>query len=158
MSNRKNIWFIHHYASPPSYNGMTRPFLFSKYLNRRGYKTRIYCSSYQHWTNKQFLDKNTLKKDVIEDGVHFTFVRTQAGIAGVKRLLNMISFYRNVKKIVNKEIKTKEAPWYSPWDNWFSSSKRKKSSIMVRKVWIWCLLCKKYVFMAGYKKLYFWQY
>ena len=40
-----NIWIVNHYAIPPSMGGLVRHYYFSKYLQKKGHKVKIFTAS-----------------------------------------------------------------------------------------------------------------
>jgi len=72
----KNIWMFHHYATPPTMSGLTRPYFFGKYLKRKGYDCKIFSSAYLHYTKENLIIDNSRYKIHIENEIPFIFVRS----------------------------------------------------------------------------------
>lgn len=103
---RKKIWILNHYASNMLFDGGGRHYCFSKYLKREGYEPVVFCSNAIHNTNRErVFDNNNLwnEKVVEEIKVPFICVQTRTYVGnGKQRVLNMIDFYRNVKKVMKE--------------------------------------------------------
>lgn len=110
MQTKSNVWFFHHYATPPSVAGLTRPFDFSKELQLRGHHCRIFSSSYLHYARRFISDEKVLITEIEEEGVNFVFVKSNR-YRGNKfsRIINMIMYCVNLKRAVNKLL-LKERP------------------------------------------------
>lgn len=103
---KKNIWILHHYATPPSMSGLTRPYNFGLKLKEKGYNVRVFSSAFLHYSGENLITDNSLFLEQEFDGIPFVFVKTTPyGDNGLNRIKNMISFYFNVKKSVKKCIK-----------------------------------------------------
>lgn len=88
------IWFIHHYAVPPTSAGGTRHFTTARWLARQGHRVRIVASSYHYQSQQETRDygRALAQREVI-DGVEFLWVRTRPYRGNsVGRLLNLVSF------------------------------------------------------------------
>ncbi len=104
-----NIWIVNHYAIPPSMGGLVRHFYFSKYLQQKGHKVKIFTSSKIHNTDINMIRDKSLYKEEMEDGVEYTFVKSRDYKGnGLDRIWNMIElpfkmwkamkvFYKNEK-------------------------------------------------------------
>ncbi len=106
-----NVWIINQTAVPPSMGGLVRHYYFSKYLEKKGHKVRIFTGSQVHNTEVNFVDKNSLFKEVKFDDVEYTFVRTRSyNSNGINRILSMLEFPLNVNKLANGLIVKGETP------------------------------------------------
>lgn len=112
MNNkRENIWLFHHYATPPNMNGFTRPYEFGIHLQKDAYKLKVFSASHLHFSETNLIDDNTLFISNNDTDVPFIFVKTSSSSGnGVKRILNMFSYYRNLLKVAKKFIKEGEKP------------------------------------------------
>ena len=72
----KNIWMLHHYATPPSMSGLTRPYEFSKQLKGYGYKSTIFASAYLHYTNENLISDKSKYIKYIYNEIPFIFIRS----------------------------------------------------------------------------------
>lgn len=98
-----NIIIVNHYATTPDYNGGTRHYDFAKELVNKGHNVTIIASSFNHFIKKEtksYKKKGFLKQNI--DGVNFIWIKTIPYKNNIKRILNMISFYKNGRKILSK--------------------------------------------------------
>ncbi|MBG9814570.1 glycosyl transferase [Bacillus endophyticus] len=110
-ANKKNVWIFHHYATPPTMNGFTRPFNFGKYFNKFDYETTVFSASYLHFSDINLINDKELYKVDNESGIPFVFIKTTSSANnGLKRVINMVEFYRNLFKVVNLYIKDNKKP------------------------------------------------
>lgn len=102
----KNIWFINHYANTMYENEGGRHYWFAKELVKRGYNVTIIASNQFH-EKEAFIDTgNKLYKEETKDNIRFFFVKTVSSTGnGGKRVLNMLSFYRNLMKSYKEWVK-----------------------------------------------------
>lgn len=90
----KNIWVFHHYATPPTMNGFTRPYNFAINMNDENYKTTVFAASYLHFSDINLINDST--PYVVEDhsDVTFVFVKTPSSakntLARVKKTWRLI--------------------------------------------------------------------
>nr|WP_300005253.1 glycosyltransferase family 4 protein [Tissierella sp.] len=110
-SSKKNVWIFHHYATPPSMNGFTRPFDFGVKLEDYDYSTTIFAASYLHFTEENLIKDDSLYIEDRKSGIPFVFINTPgyAG-SGKKRVVNMVTYYRNLFKTTKGYGKTHEKP------------------------------------------------
>lgn len=87
-----NVWIFHHYATPPSLNGFTRPYFFAKELKKLGVDTTIFAASYLHFAEKNLLQTENLLEDA-SSGVPFVFLKTPSYKTKLARIYNMAMFY-----------------------------------------------------------------
>ena len=91
-----------------------RHYWFAKYLKRMGYEPIIFCSNALHNTKaEKVFDNDNLwnEKNAEEINVSFVFVKTRAYIGnGKQRILNMIDFYMNVRKVAKEYASIDGAP------------------------------------------------
>lgn len=107
----KNIWVFHHYATPPTMNGFTRPYNFGVNLNKVGYKMKVFAASYLHFSDVNLIENNDLYMTNDETEIPFVFVKTPSSSGnGAGRVLNMISYYRNLFKVTKELIKKNDRP------------------------------------------------
>jgi len=59
-NKNKNIWILHHYATPPTMNGLTRPYNFGINLNKAGYNVKVFAASYLHFSDINLINNNEL--------------------------------------------------------------------------------------------------
>lgn len=104
-----NIWIVNHYAIPPSMGGLVRHYYFSKYLQRKGHKVKIFTSSKIHNTDINMIQGKILYREVMEEGVEYTFVRSRDYEGnGLDRIWNMIELpfkmWKTMTSFYKKEI------------------------------------------------------
>lgn len=108
---KRKVWVFHHYASPPTLNGFTRPYNFAINMNDSNYKTTIFSASYLHFADANLIeDKQTY---IVEEHseVPFIFVKTPSSAKNTKaRVKNMLSFYMNLFKTVKKYSSQENRP------------------------------------------------
>lgn len=101
---KKNLWIFNHYAGNQFFDKGGRHYALAKYLKRNGYNPVVFCSNAQHWAKGYFFDSDTLAnvKNSEEIEVPFVFVKSREYEGnGKARILNMIDFYRNLKKCMS---------------------------------------------------------
>lgn len=97
---KKNIWILHHYATPPTKSGLTRPYDFAKNLIKKGYNVKVFSSAFLHYSRENLIDDDKLFFEDNNDGVPFVYVRTTPYTDnGMDRVKNMLTFYSRVKKV-----------------------------------------------------------
>lgn len=97
---KQNIWILNHYASTDYQDRGGRHYYISKCLRDAGYMPVVFCAQTMHNTDEVADLQGQLYRQIdAPTGVPFVFVkcRTYAG-NGKQRVLNMVDFYRNVKK------------------------------------------------------------
>lgn len=98
---RKHIWIINHYAGSMYFDKGWRHYNFAKYLKKAGYEPTIFCSNSKHGPAETWFPDNCLWQEHMAEEIKVPFVfvkaRTYTG-SGKQRVLNMMDFYRNVKK------------------------------------------------------------
>lgn len=106
INGYKNIWVFHHYATPPTMNGFTRPYNFAINMNLENYKTTVFSASYLH-----FSDINLINDDrsfTVEDhsDVSFVFVKTPSSSKNtLARVKNMAAYYKNLHSVAKRYSK-----------------------------------------------------
>ncbi len=96
-----NIWFINHYANPPSAPGDARHFSHARELIRRGHEVRIVACSMLHLQQSEIVKQEGREQwtHAMHDGVPFTWIpaRPYEG-RSFQRILNMFQFaWRTVR-------------------------------------------------------------
>ena len=102
---KKHLWIINHYAGSMYFDKGGRHYNFAKYLKQAGYEPVVFCANSKHGPTETWFPDDALwhEHTAEEIGVPFVFVkaRTYTG-NGKQRVLNMLDFYRNVKKAVKE--------------------------------------------------------
>lgn len=110
---KKTVWIMNHYAGNMFFDQGGRHYNFSKYLKQAGYEPVIFCCNASHNKPELYFPGIELWEEHIaeEIGVPFIFAqgRTYTG-NGKQRVLNMIDFYRNVKKAAKEYAKLHGKP------------------------------------------------
>ena len=93
---------MNHYATGMLFNKGGRHYSFAKYLKRSGYEPVIFsCNTKNTGDGDRFLEMSGLWQELTAEEIQVPFVIVQARAYknnGKQRVLNMIDFYRNVKK------------------------------------------------------------
>ena len=100
------IWIMNHYAAHMRTDKGGRHYWFSKYLNRMGHEPVVFCS-----INKK--DQRELWTEKIAEDINTPFVNVRVGgtrDGGFTRIINMVSFYFNVKKAAKQYAKEHGKP------------------------------------------------
>lgn len=99
---KKTVWIFNHYAGNTFFEHGGRHYNFAKYLQRTGYAPVIFCCNAKHNSDaEQYYDLITIWEEHIAEEIKipFVFVKGRAYTRnGKQRVLNMVDFYRNVKK------------------------------------------------------------
>jgi glycosyltransferase involved in cell wall biosynthesis len=92
------IWFLNHFASPLSGSSGTRHAVLAKNLSEMGHEVTIFASptSREHISSMVQFKNGEIFSDQNHDGVRFRFIKTLEYNNNVRRMLNMISFRKNV--------------------------------------------------------------
>lgn len=104
---------MNHYAGDMYFNKGGRHYWFAKYLRRKGYKPVVFCCNAKHnasgyyvYTDKLWVEQ---KAEEIDTPWVFIQARTYAN-NGKDRVLNMVDFYRNLKKAAKEYAKIHGKP------------------------------------------------
>lgn len=101
----KTIWYLHPYAGSPSIGYAGRSYYLTHEFNRLGYKAFIISSSYHHLFNRDCLQTETIKSELL-DKVPFVWLKTiYYKKNGIKRLINMFSYACKILQHEKKLIK-----------------------------------------------------
>lgn len=110
---KKTIWIWNHYAGSMYEERGGRHYAFAKYLKQAGYEPVVFCCNARHGKAETYFPDTDLwqEYEAEEIGVPFVFVqgRTYGG-NGAQRVLNMVDFYRNVKKTARAYAKARGKP------------------------------------------------
>lgn len=95
----KKIWLMNHYAATMFFDKAGRHYWFAEHLRKKGYEARVFCSNTFLNRNESVDTKGKLYISKVEDGIHFTFVKTSAEKGnGIKRLMSWLIFSKNLIK------------------------------------------------------------
>lgn len=107
----KNIWFLHHYATPHSLAGLTRPYDFSIELIKDKYKCTIFTSSYLHFAGYNVIKDKSDYKIECDNNVSFVYVKTSGYKKNrFKRIKNIIDYYFRIARVEKEYVKMTEKP------------------------------------------------
>ena len=97
----KNVWIINHYAGNTFFEKGGRHYWFAKYLKKNAYDPVVFACNTKHGVKDQWIETKDLwiKKQADDIDVPYVFVYapTYEG-NGKDRIVNMVSFYRNVQR------------------------------------------------------------
>ena len=110
---RKTVWILNHYAGGMLFDKGGRHYNFARYLKQAGYEPVVFCANSKHGRAELYYETDALwhEHTAEETGVPFVFVkaRTYTG-SGKQRVLNMVDFYRNVRKAAREYAAQHGAP------------------------------------------------
>lgn len=98
---KKHVWILNHYAGGMYFSQGGRHYSFAKYLKRAGYEPVVFCANSRHGKPERHIETERLWEERTEEstGVPWVFVRARTYTGnGKQRVLNMLDFYRNVKR------------------------------------------------------------
>ncbi|MDC0559137.1 glycosyltransferase family 4 protein [Candidatus Izimaplasma bacterium] len=97
---KKNVWIINQYNMPTKYGHLNRHFNIAKYLVKQGYNPTVFVGSYLHNSNEQIIKNRSFYKKQNEGDFVFYFIKTMNyAKSKLKRIISMVQFYINVKKV-----------------------------------------------------------
>lgn len=107
----KKIWIFNHYATNMLQNKGGRHYWFAENLIKQGYEPTIFCANVRHNTNDVIELDGKLYSTDNKDNIPFVFVKTPEYKGnGKSRILNMVSFYKNLFPIAKNYAKEDGAP------------------------------------------------
>ena len=111
---KKKIWMMNHYAGNMLFDKGGRHYWFAKYLVREGYEPVIFvCNNKHNPGTEVFYETDKLWEEHVAEEINTPFVYVNARPYdgnGTGRVLNMIAFYRNVKKAAKEYAATHGKP------------------------------------------------
>ena len=110
---KKRVWIMNHYAGNMFFDQGGRHYSFSKYLKRAGYDPVVFCANSKHGSAECYFENSTLWHAYVADGIDvpFVFIKVRAYQGnGKQRVLNMVEFFRNVKKAAREYAKENGKP------------------------------------------------
>lgn len=110
---KKNIWIMNHYAGDMFFDQGSRHYNFAKYLKLEGYEPVVFCANSKHGIKGTWFGPDTLWHAHMAEAIEvpFLFIRARAYVGnGRQRVLNMMEFYRNVKKAAKEYAKQHGRP------------------------------------------------
>jgi len=110
---KRHVWILNHYAGHMLFDQGGRHYNFAKYLQKNGYEPVVFCCNAKHGKKERFFDCVQLWQEKMAEEIRTPFVyvnaRTYAG-NGKQRILNIVDFYRNVKKAAKEYAKQHGKP------------------------------------------------
>ncbi len=98
MNERMKIWILNHYNSTPAYGSLTRHYNLGKCLMELGHEVAVFSANRVHNSGAVFDTNGKRFEEYDDEIVPFVYVRTTPyDKNGVKRYINLISYYWNVK-------------------------------------------------------------
>lgn len=109
---KKKIWILNHYATNMYFNEGGRHYWFAENLIKQGYVPTIFCANVRHNTDDVIdVENGKLYSTDNKDNIPFVFVKTTEYKGnGKSRILNMVSFYKNLFSIAKKYAEEDGAP------------------------------------------------
>ncbi|MDD3305853.1 MAG: glycosyltransferase family 4 protein [Acetobacterium sp.] len=102
----KTVWIWNHYATNMIKDRAGRHYSFAENLRKRGYNPIIFCASTNHFSNENIDITNKKYRVDTVDNITFVIVKTPAYLGNAKkRLVNMISFYKNIFPVAKEYAK-----------------------------------------------------
>jgi len=103
------IWILNHYAVDMFFDKGGRHLEFAKRLKKRNYDVKIFCANQCHKENAFVHIPHGKHIEKLLYNIPFIFIKTiSSNNNGIRRLMNMYLFYRNLKKVVKKQLKEKK--------------------------------------------------
>lgn len=97
----KTVWIINHYATPPSFGGLTRHHFLAKNISNT-YSVKIIAASAIHNSKINMINDKSKYLESNIDGVDYIHVRTRQYKSKISRVLNMLEYYFRTKKVLKK--------------------------------------------------------
>lgn len=108
---KKKIWIMNHYATSMYFNEGGRHYWFAENLIKQGYEPTIFCANTRHNSNDVIELDGKLYSINKKDNIPFVFVKTPEYKGnGKSRILNIVSFYKNLFPIAKKYAEEAGAP------------------------------------------------
>lgn len=97
------IWLINHYAVPPQYYPLARPYNFAKYLIGQGHDVVVIAASTVHNSSVNLITDNSKVKAEKIDGIQYVYIKCKGYSGnGIKRVINIFEFARKLPGICKK--------------------------------------------------------
>lgn len=135
------IWLINHFAVPIKYYPLARTTNFAKYLIHKGHEVTIFCASSVHNSDLNLIKNGSLYKEETVDGIPYVYVRCRSYQSKVQRVLNMLDFAWNLKKVCEHYEKpdvmmvSSQTPFACMWALRMAKRMKVKSIIEVTDLW-----------------------
>lgn len=108
---KKHVWILNHYATNSYFNNGGRHYWFSRNLIKEGYKPLVFCADRRHNSiDAVKIDHGKYYESVNHD-IPYVFIKTTASKKSkLSRVMNMISFYKNILAMYKKYAKENGKP------------------------------------------------
>ncbi|HYF83405.1 MAG TPA: glycosyltransferase family 4 protein [Clostridia bacterium] len=98
-----NIWFFNHYAIPPWFFPLARPYNFAKYLIKKGHNVTVFAASTVHNSNLNLIKGNEKFSKEIIDNINYVYLRTSNYVGnGKSRIINMLQYTLGLFTVTRK--------------------------------------------------------
>ena len=97
-----NIWYIHHYATPPSCGLPGRPYNLELNLKKLGHEVIVICASFHHLRQSPASEDNLHKCCNYDGVVYYHLPARSYNGNGLGRILNMLDFAGAMKSLSQK--------------------------------------------------------
>lgn len=95
-----NIWFFNHYAVPPWFYPLARPYNFAKNLLNKGHDVTIFAASTVHNSDINLIEDNSLYKVEKIEGIQYVYIKTSNyKNNGINRIKNMVEYSFKLFKV-----------------------------------------------------------
>ncbi len=110
----KKVWIINHYAGDTFFDKGGRHYWIAENMKKQGFEPIIFCCNNKHNPGtEEWIDTRKLWVDKISEDIHVPYVfirgRKYSG-NGIRRIINMLDFYRNIKKSAYQYVKKDGKP------------------------------------------------
>lgn len=110
---KKKVWILNHHANSMYFDEGGRHYNIAKYLKEKGYEPVIFCSNACHGNNKIYFEDLKLWQEHWAEKIQVPFIyvagRPYVG-NGKNRILCMLDYYKNVKKVAVEYAKRNGKP------------------------------------------------
>lgn len=94
------IWLINHYAVPPQYYPLARPYNFARNLVQMGHEVIILAASTAHNSSINLITDGSQIKTEMLDGIQYLYIKCGDYTGnGIKRVINIIEFAGKLPRI-----------------------------------------------------------
>lgn len=98
MTEKKTIWYLHHYAGSPQRGMSFRPYYLAKEFNKLGMNAFVIAASNHHLLKHQPHQQENVKHEIVED-VPYLWVKTPKYQGnGLWRILNMFAYGFQIRR------------------------------------------------------------
>lgn len=108
---RKKVWIWNHYATNTYFDQGGRHYNFAKFLVEAGYEPVIFCATTVHNSSQQVDIGDACWMEKADSVCPYVFIKARPYTGnGKQRVLNMVDFYRSVKKAARGYAKVHGKP------------------------------------------------